>query len=174
MSESLSMKLGWPFDVMGPKREPTSLSLDWAVAFAILAGWWMFVLLQVCRDTDAVVVPAGFLFLSVILLVGNRIIRYLGNYRPPINLWGRIRTFRWIIPRYDLVFIAPALIMILASSLKWLVLDFKLPIDVVLPLVMVLIYLTGLCCPPRLERWRLTGNHRIVPSPKGQEMQQLP
>ena len=46
-----------------------------------------------------------------------RVARYCGQLLPPISLWGRVRTGRFIIPGYDNVFIAPLAAVLIAIAL---------------------------------------------------------
>lgn len=166
-------KLGWPFDALGPQRDPNPVSVAWAAAMAVLAGWWAFVVLTVLPDEKAramfVMLLLGFGF----VLAFGRLGKYIWGYLPPINFWGRLRTSRWIIPGYDVIFVAPLLIVGLNASMKWLISDFRLPFEVVVPVVTSAQIFIALGFPPSLDQWRFTGNHRIVPTVSKQEFQQI-
>ena len=107
------------------------------------------------------------------LLAGGRLLAYTIGYMPPISFWGRVRTFRWIIPRYDVIFVAPLLILALVATLFWEpVWDIR-PGRILAAITAGYVFI-ALGFPPTLEEWRLTGSHRIIPTVQKQEMQQLP
>ncbi len=167
-SQSQNWKLGWPYDSLAPKRERHCISYGWAAALAVLVGWWVFVLAHVYEES------VGLAFLAMLVLPFARLIRYLFGYSPPLSLWARIRTFHWIIPRYDVVFAAPVLaLFLLGAGLKWLYGDFHWPLEYAFPPVSAAVVYVTLACRPTLDEWRLTGNHRIVPAVHKQEMQQI-
>ena len=166
-TRNLKIKLGWPYDYLGPLRERHPISIGRAAAFAMVAGWWEFVLISVEFESFIFIATIGPLFLA-----GMRL-KYIWGYAPPISMWGRIRTFRWIIPGYDVVFVAPVMILLLLWFMKWLVFDCGVTQELALPLVLGAIVFVALACPPSLDQWRLTGNHRIVPAVNKQEMQQI-
>ena len=49
-----------------------------------------------------------------------RFLLYRVGYRPPINLWGRLLTSRWIMPLYDRIYGAPLCIVALLAFAWWL------------------------------------------------------
>ncbi len=171
-SRQIKMKLGWPYDYLGPLRDRHPISIGRAAAFAGLAGWWEFVLLYPKHETlssiGLFIAILGPVFLAVI-----RLANYVWGYAPPISLWGRIRTFRWIIPGYDVIFVAPVMILLLLWFMKWLVFDCRVPTELALPPVLGAMVFVALACRPSLDEWRLTGHHRIVPAVNKQEMQQI-
>lgn len=169
-----SRRLGWPFDSLGPHREPFPISLGWAAALAVLAGWWVLGLASNFDNSDTrnmtfILVVFGGLFASV-----GRLIKYLWGYAPPISFRGRIATGQWIIPGYDRIFVAPLVTLAIVASLKWLVLDLHVPTELALSVVTTAYVFVTFGWPPTLDEWRLTGNHRIVPAVSKPEMQQIP
>ena len=153
--------LGWPFDVIRPRDVAPSFSYREGIMLSILAGWWWFVVLQridplVARVLGNVVVG----FACQIAVIG-RVATYCWGYAPPINVWGRIFTLRWIIPRYDYVFIAPLLaIAVTAAGISVQPL-WHVPVEIGAPLTLALLFIVTLTSAPTLAYWRLTGNHRI-------------
>jgi hypothetical protein len=157
-------RCGWPFDrLLRDPSEPLRIGLADALLVSMLAGWWLFALTAQVpdpRDRDflrffAVLIGTG--FFSVF-----RLFLYCAGYASPISLWGRIVTFRWIVPGYDRVFVGPVCTFLtgmlgLVAFLTW-----KLPGDSALPACFALTLFVALSCPPSLKRWRLTGRHRVV------------
>jgi hypothetical protein len=91
----------------------------------------------------------------------GRILLYCNGYAPPISVWGRLVTFRWIIPGYDQVFVGPAFTLLSAGTAFIGLLRLGAPPEVVVPVSLGLMMFVAMSCKPSLERWRLTGSHRI-------------
>ncbi|MCA9069009.1 MAG: hypothetical protein KDA84_08805, partial [Planctomycetaceae bacterium] len=166
--------LGWPFDSLGPQPDPNSVSMGWAAALGILVGWWAIVLLRVITEKEFPTVFSILSFGFVSFLGLGRLVKYAWAYQPPISFWGRIKTGRWIIPGYDVIFLAPIVILLLTGIVAWLLIGFRFPLENILPPFLAGGVFVALGFPPNLEEWRMTGTHRIVPAVHLQEMQQLP
>ncbi|MEX0704335.1 MAG: hypothetical protein WD069_19700 [Planctomycetales bacterium] len=170
---------GWPFDRLAPHRNPYALSTKSAAALAVLAGWWWFVWVHLMDAAGPVAPGAAGMTVRMATMLGtmaaaSRLWGYVWGYAPPINLWGRLATFRWIIPRYDVVFVGPLLVVLLAVTTYHAAVQVQLHGEVVSPLLVAAQLFIILTCPPSLDRWRLTGKHRIVPATSTQagELQQ--
>jgi hypothetical protein len=91
-----------------------------------------------------------------------RIVIYVAGYAPPISIFGRVATGRWIIPGYDVVFIAP----LAAVAAAWLIMltgeAAGIAIALYAPLAAGAAVWLALALPPRRETWQLTGHHRIA------------
>jgi hypothetical protein len=152
---------GWPYDrfhrdVMIAK----GIRRSDALLISMLSGWWFYALgawfsPQILFQF-AFMLPASQFF--------QRGIHYFRGYASPISFGGRIATFRWIIPGYDqamlfilLAFLALPTVLSLAAYLG---MDPRLAA----PVLAALLVLIGLTTPPSLRRWRLTGQHRLVPA----------
>ena len=154
---------GWPFDQLQPKDPAgTRSTRGYLVALSLLAGWYLHASLAVLPNPSGVVVFA--FWNGIVMLTFSRTATYCAGYAPPIGLWGRIATFRWIIPGYDHVFIAPLCTLLIGA----LALDrFRPPgLDdqVFLPAALTVACLVNATTGPSLRRWRLTGQHRITSS----------
>ena len=90
-----------------------------------------------------------------------RILTYVVPYWPPIGLWGRIRTGRWIIPGYDRVFVAPLLSLLATAVLVPSIPLFGLPWLLAGPACFAITLWIALNVGPSLTAWKLTGKHRI-------------
>lgn len=165
--QSLPSESGWPFRVLYPQRDERFLgNADW-LCLSLLGGWLTFVLLAVNpRDFDdrgmgLFLVPAA----GILALV--RVARYCATHHSPINLWGRLLTLRWIIPRYDCVFIAPLLTVAIGFVGTVLLLTLShnplLLAAVAGSTVSALLLITSLLGPD-LDRWQLTCPCRISSS----------
>lgn len=165
--------LGWPFERLGPQRDMFWLSRGWAVAVAVLAGWWVAAAGSRAPPQLEFLLVAGTGQFGMFLATG-RLVTYVWGYAPPISLWGRIRTFRWIIPRYDTVFVAPVWIVLMILLAGYVVTGLRTDPRVVAPVLMAAQVFIAFGFPPSPIEWRLTGAHRIVPANSNQaaELQQ--
>lgn len=174
LSTSKTAQLGFPFDALSPKSKNDELPLREALLVPALVACWLYAAAARLNDPrDGWF--ACFMFCSFALTVGAmlRVLRYVLEFHPPINLLGRIATGRLLIPGYDRVFV-PSLI---ALGLVGFQLALLARIDgrfaempLAKPIVpCVLLALGGailLGSPPSLRRWALTGQHRIAAAPK--------
>ncbi len=157
--------LGWPYDRLAPpKSEEVDTPWDVIYVMGILLAAWMFVVYHYLRFDMP---DRGYLVLYGYMVSGiiGRVCAYCNGYAPPINFWGRILTFRWIIPGYDQVIVAPFCALVVGVA-AWYVPGWLGGIDPlwVSPPAFILIWWILMGMPPSLREWRLTGNHRIVPA----------
>jgi hypothetical protein len=157
---------GWPHDRMvGEVVSAEPISRIDALLCCMLGSWWLFVISSFISDPRGRHAVLGFFFSVVLAVIPmGRLYFYTLGYIFPITLWGRIRAGRWIIPGYDQVFVGPICSFLVGSSSLALLQAWSVPFDHSLPIATGLIVLVALIAPPRLKRWRLTGQHRIVPA----------
>jgi hypothetical protein len=131
---------------------------------SLLAGWWLYAVASLSSDPE---VRRGIVLMvdgsAVAFLVLGRLAIYCTGYAPPISLWGRLWTFRWIVPSYDKVFLAPLAVVLISLLVPEVATLHGLEPDVAVPLSLSLALLAGLSLGPSLLNWRLTGRHRLVP-----------
>lgn len=148
-------RLGWPYDVLQFNPPELKVPRSDGICLSFLAGWLELSLLLSLNDIQRipllVVVGKGLVF-SPFFIVAY----YLENHRSPNSFWGRLLTLRWIIPRFDRVWIIPVGAGALAATGH-----------VFLPLYWNALALTGfllvvLVLGPHADRWRLTGEHRLA------------
>jgi hypothetical protein len=135
------------------------------VVISLLLGWWVYAILDQPWGPEFRDVFSAPLFLVGIpwTMAMVRVMRYCASYSPPINIWGRIFTLRWIIPGYDKVFVAPLLMMALTFLAGGIMFELHLDPTVVAPIAISCASLICLNMGPSLLDWRHTGNHRIAP-----------
>jgi energy-coupling factor transporter ATP-binding protein EcfA2 len=80
----------------------------------------------------------------------------------PISLAGRITTGRWIVPGYDVIYLAPILILsafpaVLLTLRAWDALS-----ELGLPVCRAVAMFIALTTPPERRQRRLTGRHRMT------------
>jgi hypothetical protein len=163
--------LGWPFERLRPKLPArTGISTREALLVSLLAGWWLYAVAPLLSDPRARLGMVLFAHFSAIMfLTLGRMIVYCVGYEAPISVWGRLWTFRWIIPGYDKVFVAPLAAVLIGSLLPGVAAAHGLEPEFAMPPALSLALLAGLSLGPSLLNWRLTGQHRLVP---GASMQQ--
>lgn len=155
--------LGWPFDWLPRFRIPLAISIADGTALSVLAGWWLYTLMaHVPRQGQAAVLTA---VVTVVLFGGciQRTAMYCGTYRSPISIWGRIWTLRWIIPRYDVVFVTPLLTFLVVVIAEAMLIRYEVDLTIGTPIVVAIGTWIALNLGPTFEPWQLTGGHRIVP-----------
>lgn len=156
-------ELGWPFSAMSPWVPPRRMGKPEKLLLAALFGWWMrAVMVQFPSEDLAIgagmmVVGYGTVILAMVRLGLNG-----GNHASPIGFWGRVLTFRWIIPKYDQVFVAPILILATAAavglSCKYLL---NLVPATIFPITAVAALWCFLLIGPDPVRWKLTAPARL-------------
>ncbi len=175
--------LGWPYDALAPTPPSDVICRHDAICLACLIGWWYLAVLW-GSDRDArlplLLLPKMLFVLAPMFRIGL----YVQGYRSPIDLWGRIRTGRLIIPRYDSIWVASLVAWLVVIPLYWEAVAAGLgfsglffshsmtSIDPrsgleswemnLIPLAMTLMLLALFLIGPGLKRWRLVGKHRIV------------
>jgi hypothetical protein len=155
--------LGWPFDIIRPRDVAVSIAYRDGLMLSLLLGWWMYVILQ--RVNPQARFGANFILVFIAqFAVAGRIGTYCWGYAPPISLWGRIFTLRWIIPGYDYVFLAPLLAAGVTGAGISVQTLWKAPVEFAAPATLALLFIVTLTSAPTLDRWRLTGKHRLSPA----------
>lgn len=160
---------GWPFDKLGLRgAKPSRVKLARRDALLIgpLIGWWVFVVGAAFSDPQDRIGFAGFAAaIGIWHLALFRLVNYVSGYMPPISFMGRLATFRWIIPGYDVVFVAPlcTLLFPMATYVMFATL-WGLEADVSGPICLALGVFITFNMGPDLNRWELTGQHRIGPT----------
>jgi hypothetical protein len=159
--------LGWPFELLRPNPTFTSIGMREAAIASLLIAWWVYAIAANPLSPDfrklvLLLSLSGIPISMAIIRVG----RYCKNYSSPINACGRLFTFRWIVPGYDRVFVAPLLAVVLAGMTGGLIQELNLEPLIVVPVSVACTTMILLGFGPSLQDWRLTGQHRISPSDK--------
>lgn len=110
---------------------------------------------------------SGFVVFYILLIGGflisiQRLISYCDGHSSPINLWGRLRTFRWIIPEYDKVFVSPVCILVVAFCFYPALNYLGLPPLLSGPFSLTLMMLASLLIGPNRVKWQLTSPCRLT------------
>ena len=133
--------LGWPFDRLGPWKEPEPkgksrldpiLALPTGRLVGVLSG-----LADLGSRCEVLPLANGIAYIGVIF-AASRLGLYITGYAPPLSLGGRITRLRFIVPSYDQVFLAP-IAGVLASSVGPAVLtNIGTPLDLACPISLTL------------------------------------
>jgi len=158
-------RVGYPYDVLAQRSAKAIMPRGHALAASLLAGW----LAYVAYETVFATVPSDervwTLFCCVLVPLGagfTRALLYCQALWPPISLWGRIRTGRWVLPGYDRVLLAPIAAVILGLTLGQLLRTLNAPDELVGPITVFVALWIVLAVGPTLGEWKLLGRHRAV------------
>ena len=178
--------LGWPFDRISLKPAPARIGRREGIALSLLGGWLLWAIGGLLSDIQAIRVAPSVRPLSSIELgelqhflavtcgfpAAGRLFLYCWGYLPPLNLVGRLIRFRWIIPGYDRVLVSLLVGIAIAYYLPVWLNELRLSAAQTVGVTMTAFLLVVLNGGPSLLRWRLTGNHRIVPGILGHQLSQ--
>jgi len=148
-----------PYSTLHSFRYPVGITLWRSLVMSALPAWWLVILFY--RFNPPLPIMSAIIAAGIIYPCLYRFILYLGNGFPPISFLGRIATRQWIVPRYDCIFVAPICSFLIASLGPQVLKHLGLSNVSILGVVCFLSIFTLLIMPPRLERWKLTGAHRI-------------
>ncbi len=157
--------IGWPYARLAPKfpGSETGIALHHALLLSALIGWVVYACLALApkpADQD----ETSRLLLSFVLTIAPvaRCFVYCNGYLPPISFLGRLATFRWIIPGYDQIFVAPLLAFLVGAALEGARMLLGIDPLYARPVNIAVILAICLGMGPTLKTWRLTGEHRIA------------
>ncbi|CAA6692292.1 Unannotated [Lentimonas sp. CC19] len=136
------------------------LSRPESVALSLLIGMFSSILFNHPGTADFLQSPT-----SGMMLIGLPIIVYLGCYlnkhQAPLSITGRIKTGKFIIPKFDSIFIAPLLVLsvtlILLPVLKASTIPPELIIGTTISYTLIILLNVG----PTEAEFNLTGAHQI-------------
>ncbi len=175
-------RTGWPFDVLAPPERPVgaTIAIVDGVGISLVCGWWFAAAFLQLPDFVVPVTLQPLLMIGMWLFLG-RLWQYLRNHRPPISFPGRLITLRPWQRGFDEIFIAPVLGMVVVVSVMLVVLVLLVVppaarvvqnrwiVNLLAPAGVSLSMAIFLLAGPCLERWKLTGRHRIVFEYGGQQ-----
>jgi len=111
---------------------------------------------------DATFAGAWILVICAFLCSLLRLCTYRVGHRSPINLWGRVRTRRWIVPSYDRVFLAPLCVVLALIASTLATSQWSLNPIMTVPVTATLMLLIALNMGPSLADWQLTSACRLA------------
>ncbi|UCD27931.1 MAG: hypothetical protein JSV03_12625 [Planctomycetota bacterium] len=156
-------RVGWPYEPLKLHRPEPIISLEHGILISLLAGWFAYVICSHAKPMDKKIVATSLLVIIVYFGVLVRILVYHINCSWPINIWGRLFTFRLIIPGYDKIFVAPLITIIMNILLSYILPLLSIPIEIRTAIILSLALMILLNVGPTLGSWWLTGHHRMSP-----------
>jgi hypothetical protein len=154
------LSLGWPFDYLHPRRE-TEMSTGHKVLTIVLVSWCLWAIFSGPQGVQVALATSGLIVMVGIFCCVIRMKSYLWSHGPPISFWGRLFTFRWIIPSFDVAFAPIAAVPLTFLAAYIMFIDWQLPANRAVPLATGLfLHIVYVTC-PRLERWRLTSKAQL-------------
>jgi hypothetical protein len=164
----------WPLNQLFPSNDISLTALD-KILIALFLPWVMCLFFTASgigpQEMSSEDYSSFFfaLYGCHLILCLIRLAIYLSGYRAPISLLGRFATGQILIPRYDIVFLAPmssmAALYLCYHALLAAGLDSGLAIGISVWIAYLILLLAG----PSLEQWRFTGNHRLSPGMKANQ-----
>jgi hypothetical protein len=160
--------LGWPYDRIGPNRPNPRVEYTHALFASLLVGWLLYALDFAVYPLKQQPSATWFGLIIVLFAVLFRLVRYLPGTRPPLNISGRLARLRWLVSRYDVVFLGPAAAVVAVLLVPLLCscgLSPQQSLSVCTALALFLVLAAG----PGLTRWRLTAPMQLVPGAENQQ-----
>lgn len=160
----LVAKVGWPIDCLAPGSAPTqAFPRRHGILLPCLVGWFMYSIGKAIANPNiSSHLLTMFHFLLITYVPLGRVVGYVRGYMPPISLWGRICTLRWVIPAYDQVFVAPIVAAFAGMAGPAALRVVPWPPEVTLSISITVSLLLVLNLGPSLRDWRLLAPHRLV------------
>ena len=152
--------VGWPLASISPKFDCPSISLRTALGISAVVSWWLYCLLT--RSSEDPLLPETIVWLGMGASF-FRLLFYCGSAASPLSIFGRLALGRLIIPRYDIIFVTPmAVVLIALLGAIFLRRTGSISVATVTALAGIVGF-TLLSGGPSLRSWLLTGDHRFRP-----------
>ena len=168
--------VGWPFRQLGPAELPRPIGVGTCLLVSLLAGWWVYAvasrLLQPGLPPALFLPQIGLMVAVPIALI--RVSNYVIGYVPAVGVLGRLTSGRLIVPGYDKIFVAPALVLFAGFELPRLLVRTPLDLATSAAVLLAACLLLGLLLGPTRSDWQLTGDHRLCRLAPAQQQQQQP
>ncbi|HZK80900.1 MAG TPA: hypothetical protein VFC46_07530 [Humisphaera sp.] len=163
-----------PFDRLGQLRTSPKFSPLQAAMIGLLIAAWSYVCVWASEESkDPSSSQTSWLSLGL-LIAAIRVMTYLINgYMPPISFLGRMFTGKIIIAGFDKILLTPACIILIFLILPPLFSRANCSDAAVFGLTVGIATAAALGLGPNLNKWRLTGSHRIVLKQKINEQARL-
>jgi hypothetical protein len=164
-------KFGWPWNRLAPDRPPMGVSYRTGTTVGLLVGWlvYSYVSLELGEpekiEEGLRMAQFGTITVAVVVRLGI----YCWARLPPISLWGRWGTGRWIVPGYDQVFVAPLLAAAAGLAVPEALALLGVPLTIGVPVAVCLVLVVSFNLGPSLQEWQLTGAQRIVAALSGSQ-----
>lgn len=170
-------QLGYPFSVVGPGAAPETEHRGQTLVRCLLITWYLLAGIDVVvlfPDNPTWGVLADSLidqsesrfvvwwYIAVLLLVLIRWGRLRSLGGPPIGVFGRVFTGRWLIPQYDVIYLGPLLTAATGLLMPYVLHALGLPAQAIIGLTFFATFSVFALSPPNRENWQLMGQCRLV------------
>ena len=166
--------VGWPFKQLGPTEPPAVIGVTACLLGSTLTGWWVYAVAS--RLLEPGLPPALFLpqigLMVAVPIAVIRVWRYVAGYLPAVGIIGRLASGRLIVPGYDKVFVAPALVLFAGIELPRLLSLTPLDLAASSAILVAACLALGFGLGPTRQDWQLTGAHRLCRAAAAQPQQQ--
>ncbi|MCK4886429.1 MAG: hypothetical protein KAS96_03515 [Planctomycetes bacterium] len=149
-----SLLIGWPMRNFAPSK--INCDFGSGVLIGLLITWWQHIFRWCMQDQY----DLSLLIIYSTLICILRMVIYITGHPSPISWVGRISTFRFIIPNYDKVFIAPICIFLVCLLIFFL--NPWVNRTLLFESGLFLILLLAFTLPPTRQKWQLTAPCRIT------------
>jgi hypothetical protein len=158
--------LGWPFSRLAPVRPSIAVPRGAGALIGAILAWWIFAIAYRFGPPEPRSSILHWGLIAGLVCALGRAFAYLLGHASPLSLWGRVRTGRLIIPRYDIVFVAPLVTLVVCALVPLISVSTALSNELILALSLAAPVICALELGPSYLDWHTTGGHRIVPTSK--------
>lgn len=158
-------KVGWPYFFLSPETPIKASRKKWPLVFlCAIITWWLHAGMTFISTFDSGLKNNSLCFIVVIFITSIVVLcrlLFLQNTASPISFFGKIFSGHWLIPKFDKIFVAPIvaiLICIIAISFMPKNTGYAILVS---DLAIFLILLSGFAIPPSLTAWTYTGGFRL-------------
>jgi hypothetical protein len=149
--------LSWPQKQLFQYKNITPKNMVAVLVWSGFFAWWYYLMLWGWEETREY---SGQLFWFALVIAIVRILLYTGKYSKPISWIGRLLTGRFIVPKYDVVFAAPILIVLMGIAGSMVCGSIRSGRCLVMPVIFFLLWVMALGLGPSKRKWVLTGGHQ--------------
>ena len=152
--------LGWVFEKLSPRPPQPKIGSRAAIAVPIVIGCALYAIFS-HGESDAQAKQATCLIIPIVTAFLALLRRATYGGAPPIPLRGRVFAVRPILPRFDIVWIGPIVMVLLACVLPVSLLRAGAPAGAAIGITSAVVLFAMINAPPTLARWQLTGQQRM-------------
>jgi hypothetical protein len=132
-----------------------------AFVVAATVGWMLYAVASASDDAaEAELGLRVWCWMIATIVIAVRLGGYVVEHLPPLSLLGRWKWKRWVIPGYDIVFLAPLAAGVAAYLLPSLLIRWGVSTLAALPIATAVTIWLAAALPPKWEVWHYTGHHR--------------
>lgn len=159
-------------------ESPAARRLAWRRSgWWVVVGWWTYVVAASMVRSNLDNITSDNFWITPLILGGicalRRWFRYLRVGHGPMNWLDRVRTRMFFFPRWDIIHLAPTIVLLTAFILPRLIVRAGGTMPAAMGTTVAVICLLTMWLPPSLPRWKLTGGWSLdlnsrrtsVPSP---------